>query len=107
MLSLRTPINSKRNIVMIKKIAVLPIFTLFTTALLCSAVTFAQTLANHQEYVKFKSHDHDEINFDNGKRFSYTVVSREIKGKIEVVTAKINDPLQADLANYNNLIITL
>lgn len=93
---------------MIKKI-VLPIFSkaFVSAALLCSAATFAQTPANHQEYLKFKTHDRDEIKFDNGKRFAYTVVSRAIKGNIEIVTAKIHDPLQADLENYNNLIITL
>ncbi len=90
---------------MIKKIAV---HSMLTAALLfCSTAIFAQTPPNHLEYLKFKSHDHDKIDLDNGKRLSYTVVSRAIKGDIEIVTAKIDDPLQADLANYNNLIITL
>lgn len=89
---------------MIKRITVV---SLFTTSILYCAASFAQTSANHQEYVKFKSHDRDQISFDNGKSFSYTVISRAIKDKIEVVTAKIDDPLQADLENYNNLIITL
>lgn len=88
---------------MIRKITAL---SLFTTAFFYSSLSQSDT-ASHQEYLKFKSHDHDEISFDNGKRLAYTVISRSIKNNTEIVTARIEDALQADLAHYNNLIVTL
>lgn len=81
--------------------------SLMMLGLLQSAICFSQASVSQQEYAKFKTHDHDEINFDNGKHLPYTVISRSVKGNIEIVTAKIDDPLQADLLGYNNLIVTL
>lgn len=89
---------------MIKKITVL---SSFATAFLYSAVSFGNASPIQQEYAKFKSHDRDEISFDNGKRLTYTVISRSVKQNVETVTARIDDPLQADLVGYNNLIVTL
>src|SRR6478609_7930639 len=88
---------------MIRKIIAL---SLLTHILFYSPMSLSETSAQ-QEYAKFKSHDHDEITFDNGKHLPYTVISRSIKNNVEIVTARVDDVLQADLVNYNNLIVTL
>lgn len=90
---------------MIKKIIGVSSFALL--AALQSATCASQTSVSQQEYEKFKANDHAEINFENGKRLAYDVVSRSVKGDIEIVTARIADPLQAELVGYNSLVVTL
>lgn len=75
--------------------------------LVCSVATLAQSSPVKDEYMKFKLHDSGEVNFSNGQRYAYSVTGRVVKNDIEVITARIHDPLQADLAHYNNLVVTL
>lgn len=88
---------------MFKKITYLSSLAL---ALAYTSFAHSQT-AQQQEYNKFASGDRAEIVFENGKRLPYTVLSRSSKGRIETILAHIHDPKLADLANYQNLIVTL
>lgn len=81
--------------------------SLLSLAISLSSFSFADDSVSKKEYLKFKSHDHDVIEFENGKKLPYKIISRNIKGNLEIISAKIDDPLQADLASYNNLIVTL
>ena len=89
---------------MIKKMT-LPL--LFAASLVCSMPAWTQVTSMQQEYVKFKTQSTGEVNFDNGQRFTYTVTSRVVKNDIEIITARIDDPLQSDLDHYKNLVVTL